>query len=355
MGRVNDDKWLDEALNKAIHSDDTRPDFEQWKAKHPEAVQKLTAQAPPSAQHLPVIRRMTMNVTLVKLAAAAVIAIAAVFGITQLTKTSSESQTIVGPVTYTLPDDSTVKLAAGASIRTFAGAGQRGFEHLAGIIDVTVTKGKGEFLVTTPYGEVKALGTQFKMEMVDGTAQNTKEKVQLLSVEVEEGKVQVSNAKGSSVLGASQKLVMSADQSPYDFSQDTRLPARLRERIQSMSVALEAGDTKAWIANYNTNYMFKLIKGQEKYDAQRFGGDEADLERLRKGFGDIAGPQDLVQRFVASGGLNGAGRIYVQRVVVTADEKHAQARCIRRTGEHSMVITNPQWHFFDNDWWQVDD
>jgi hypothetical protein len=355
MGRVNDDKWLDEALNKAIHSNDTQPDFEQWKAKHPEAVQRLTSQTPPQAQRLPVIRRTIMNVTLVKLAAAAVVAIAAVFGITQLTRTHSDSRTIVGPVTYALPDGSTVNLAAGASIRTFAGAGKRGFEHLAGAIDVTVTKGKGEFLVTTPYGEVKALGTQFKMEMVDGVAQNTKEKVQLLSVEVTEGKVQVSNAKGSSTLGASQKLVMAADQKPYDYSQDPQVPARLRERIQSMATALEAGDTKAWIANYNADYMYKLIKGQEKYDPQRFGGDERDLERLRKGFGDITNPQDLVQRFATSGGLNGTGKIYVRSVTLSGDGKHAQAQCVRRTGETSMVITSPQWHFFDNDWWQVDD
>ncbi len=352
MGRVNDDKWLDEALNKAIHSDDTQPDFEQWKAKHPEAVQMLTAQTPPQPQRLPVIRRMTMNVTLAKLAAAAVVAIAAVLAITHLTKNDPGARTIIGPVTYALSDGSMVKLDSGARIRTFAG-GKRGFEHLAGAIDVTVAKNKGEFIVTSPYGEVKALGTQFKMEMVDGVAQNTKEKVQLLSVEVTEGKVQVSNAKGSSVLGASQKLVVAADQQPYDYSQDTQLPARLRERIQSMAAALEAGDTKAWIANYNTNYMYKLIKGQEKYDSQRFGGDEADLERLRKGFGDIAGPQDLVQRFVSSGGLNGTGKIYVRSVV--SDGKHAQAQCIRRTGETSMVITSPQWHFFDNDWWQVDD
>lgn len=355
MGRVNDDKWLDEALNKAIHSNDTQPDFEQWKANHPEAVQRLTSQTPPQTQRLPVIRRMIMNVTLVKLAAAAVIAIAAVFGITQLTKTHSDSLTVAGPATHTFADGSTVNLAAGASIRTFADARKRGFEQLAGTVDVTVAKGKGEFIVTTPYGEVKALGTQFKMELVDGVAQNTKEKVQLLSVEVAEGKVQVSNAKGSSIVEASQKLVVAADQKPYDVSQDTRLPARLRERIKSMATALEAGDAAAWIANYNTNYMYRLVKGQEKYDSQRFGGDAADLERLRQGFGNVASPQDLVQRFLASGGLAGFGKVYVRTVTLTNDGKHAQAQCVRRSGETSMVITTPQWHFFDNDWWQVDD
>ena len=55
-----------------------------------------------------------MNATLVKLAAAAVVAIAAVFGVTQLTKTHTEAATIAGPAVHTLPDGSTVNLAAGA-------------------------------------------------------------------------------------------------------------------------------------------------------------------------------------------------------------------------------------------------
>ena len=42
MGRVNDERWLDEALNQALHSADTRPDFQKWIANHPEAIEKLT-------------------------------------------------------------------------------------------------------------------------------------------------------------------------------------------------------------------------------------------------------------------------------------------------------------------------
>ena len=53
MGRVNDDQWLDEALNQALHSDDTRPDFQKWSANHPEAVEKLTARTPPVAASAP--------------------------------------------------------------------------------------------------------------------------------------------------------------------------------------------------------------------------------------------------------------------------------------------------------------
>jgi len=370
MGRVNDDQWLDEALNQALHSDDTRPDFQKWIADHPEAVEKLTARTPP-AQRPPRIRRIFMNVAVIKLAAAALIAVAAIVGITQLNRNDSRlnpnnsaptvaiepaaQQTLAGPLTHAFADGSRVVLAPGATIRTFAEAGQRGFEHLAGRIEVSVAKGKGEFIVTTPYGQVKALGTQFTMDMVDGVAGNTKEHVQLLAVKVQEGSVEVRNGKGATTLAENQKIVVAADAAPYDFSQDAKLPARLKERIASMSVALEAGDAAAWIGNFNLDYLYKLVKGREPYDPQRFGGDEADLERLRKGFGDAAGPQELVQRFLGSGGLNGTGRIYVRAVTLSADGRHAQAECVHRTSETSMTITMPQWHFFDNDWWQIDD
>ena len=40
---------------------------------------------------------------------------------------------------------------------------------------------------------------------------------------------------------------------------------------------------------------------------------------------------------------------------VSQDGKHARAQCVSRRSENSIVITKPQWHYFDNDWWQVDD
>ena len=362
MGRVNDDQWLDEALNQALHSDDTRPDFQKWIANHPEAVEKLTSRTP-QRQRPPRIRRILMNATTVKLAAAAVIALAAIVGITQLTHNNTSPDRrhpAGGPANAGRPDDPPVRrwlqrqACRGRRIRTLAEAGKRGFEHLAGQIDVTVAKGKGEFIVTSPYGQVKALGTQFTMDIVDGVAENTKQPVKLLSVKVTEGSVEVRNAKGASTLTEKQNIVVAADAAPYDFSQDAKLPARLKERIAAMVAALEAGDAAAWIANYNIDYMYKLVKGQEPYDPQRFGGNEADLERS-EGFGDVAGPQELVQRFLSIGRLNGSGKLYVRAVTLSEDGKHAQAECVRCKSENSMVITTPQWHFFDNDWWQVDD
>ena len=362
MGRVNDEQWLEEALNQVLHSDDTRPDFQRWIANHPEAVEKLTARTPQSPRP-PRIGRILMNVTAVKWAAAAVIALAAIVGITQLTHTSTSQtaviepaaqQTLAGPMTHQFADGSRVKLAEGATIRTFAEAGKRGFEHLTGRIDVSVAKGKGEFIVTSPYGQVKALGTQFTMDLVDGVAQNTRQPVKLLSVQVTEGSVEVRNAQGASTVTERQNIVVTPDAAPYDFSQDGTLPARLKERIAAMSTALEAGDSTAWIANFNTGYMYKLIKGQEQYDPQRFGGTEADLEQIRKGCSDVASPEALVQR-LGSNVLNGSAQIYIRSATVSEDGRHAQAECVHREKERTLVITTPQWHFFDNDWWQIDD
>jgi len=364
MGRVNDDKWLDEALDRAIHSHETRPDFEKWVADHPEAVQSLTSRTQRQERRPLEIRRIRMNTPLIKIAAAAVIAVAGIVGITRLRHNSPDNpptterivqETLTGPTTHTFADGSSVVLAEGASIRTPATAGKRGFEHLAGRIEVAVAKGKGEFVVTSPYGQVKALGTQFRMDMVDGMDSQTRQQVQLLSVEVLEGSVEVRNAKGTRTLGERQNAVVGMDSAPYNFSQDEKLPARLRERIAAMLEALEAGDPSSWIANCNIEYMYRLVKGQESYDPQRFGGNEADLERLRQGFGDVASPQELTQRFIDSGGLKGSRKLYVRVVELSEDGKHAQADCIRYKSENSVVITRPQWHFFDNDWWQVDD
>jgi len=363
MERPENNKWLDEALTETIGSEKPRTDFEQWKQQHPDAVKMLTSRAGKEASVSPPrfkTRRTIMTSTITKLAAAAVIAIAAIAGIYQLTDTQTSApiapMLVAGPQTVKLADGSSVSLAEGAQIRINDTAETRGFEHIAGQINVSVTKGKGEFIVSTPYGNVKALGTEFTLEMVDGVIANTQEHVQLLAVEVTEGSVEVSNAKGSSVLEASRKLVVEADQKPYNYYQDENLPARLRERIQSMLEAVIAGDTPAWMANYNINYMYKLIKGQVEYDPNLFGGSKADAERLQKMGPDISSPQDLLDRFIAMGGIKKAsGEIYVRSVTLNENGDHAVARCIEYVSDNHIIGHTPKWHYFDNDWWQVDD
>jgi len=360
MGRVNDDNWLDEALDKAIQSDGTQPDFETWKARHPEAVQELTTRTP-QPQRPPSIRTVKMNRLFVKLTTAAVVALAAIIGITQMNRSNEVVLTqinplpmLAGPATHALKDGSVVTLRENASIRINESAETRGFEHVAGVIDVTVAKKHGEFIVTTPYGDVRALGTAFTLELVDGMADNG-QKVELLSVEVAEGKVEVSNDRGTTTLEASQDTIVEKDAAPYDFNQDEALPDRLKERIQAMLDAFAAGDAAAWAANFNMNYVFKLAKGQVAYDPLLFGGSKEDPERIRETLKDIDSVEQMSQMFLGSVNISEPIKIYVRSVTLSADGRHAQAECVRRKSERSMTLTTPQWHYFDNDWWQIDD
>lgn len=362
MERVDDEKWLDEALEGALHSDDTQPDFDRWKSHHPEAVATLTEQKP-QPQQAPAAKPIRINAWFVKLAAAAVIAIAGIVAITQLpqatdpgaTTTTAQAQDLTGPLTHTFGDGSIVTLAAGAQIRTYDEAGKRGFQHISGVIDVTVAKGLGEFIVTTPYGDVKALGTEFTLELVDGVTNDTKEPVNLLAVEVSEGKVEVSNARGKTLLEATQDAIVEKDGAPYDFNQDEALPEQLKERIEGMVAAFEAGDAAAWAANFNFDYLFQLIKGQVAYDPLRFGGSKEDAARLQEMLKDIQNPKELSQAFTDGVNISAPVTVYVRSVELSADGTHAKAECVQRKSERRMTITRPQWHHFDNDWWQIDD
>jgi len=363
MGRV-DDNWLDKALNEAIHSDDTRPDFETWKADHPEAVEMLTSRTPQSRQPL-WIRRIIMNATLVKIAAAAVIAVAAIVGIAKLTHNPADNavppigpvaqETITGPTTHTFADGSTVALGEGAGIRTLATAGRRGFEHLAGRIEVTVAKGHGEFVVTSPYGDVKALGTQFTMDLLDGVAENTKQPVKMLNVEVTEGIVEVRNAKGVQTLKPAQNAVVAIDAAPYDFNQDETLPEGLRQRIAAMVKAFEAGDRVAWAANFNLDYVYRLVKGEVAYDPNLFGGSAEDVERLKQTVAQVKSAEEMKQMLLAGVNITEPIGVYVRGIEVSRDGKHARAECVQRRSANHIVITRPQWHDFDAGWWQIDD
>ena len=78
MERLEDKNWLDEALTEAIGSEGKKPDFEQWKQKHPEAVEMLTSRASregPAYLRPLNIGRTIMRSPITKLAAAAVIII----------------------------------------------------------------------------------------------------------------------------------------------------------------------------------------------------------------------------------------------------------------------------------------
>ncbi len=62
-----------------------------------------------------------------------------------------------------------------------------------------------------------------------------------------------------------------------------------------------------------------------------------------------------MERFVSSGGLQGSGNIYVRSVTLNEAGDHAQAECVLYESMNRIVVIHPEWHYFDDDWWQVDD
>jgi outer membrane lipoprotein-sorting protein len=86
MNRSDNNKWLDEALTDAIESKRQATSFEKWKQMHPEAVEILTSRA--KKAHKPVKSPLVIWSTIMRnrnlrySAAAAVIVIAAIIGLT---------------------------------------------------------------------------------------------------------------------------------------------------------------------------------------------------------------------------------------------------------------------------------
>ena len=83
MKRPENDKWLNEVLSETIGSKKSRTDFEEWKQKHPEAVEMLTSRARSKASTIKrphSIRIMIMKSPIAKLATAAVIILGVYFG-----------------------------------------------------------------------------------------------------------------------------------------------------------------------------------------------------------------------------------------------------------------------------------
>ncbi len=83
MKRHNDDKWLDEALVKAIGAKKPPADFDRWKQDHPDAIDMLASQSAPrvSTRRPHDIRRIVMARPIMKLAVAAAVIIAVSLGI----------------------------------------------------------------------------------------------------------------------------------------------------------------------------------------------------------------------------------------------------------------------------------
>ncbi len=264
-------------------------------------------------------------------------------------ESSSVAELLNGPRMHLFADGSQVDLAEDAKIRLYDRTNRRGFEHIAGEIEVVVKKGVKEFVITSVFGTVKALGTVFKMDIVRVDSTN------LLAVKVEEGVVEVSNAKGSKLIRANQRLTVEENKPPYDFQQDENLPPRLVERIQAMLDAMEKGDKSAWLANFNTNAFYDLAKGKIEYEQHPdwFSGmSPDDANRFKQGLANVNSPEELKEIMIADISDN-IYKLYVRSVTLDEDGKHAMAVCVKKQGQ--AVGFTPQWTFFDGDWWQTDD
>ncbi len=312
--------------------------------------QSKPKQSKPAYQ--PDIWRIIMKSRITKFAAAAAIIIAVLIGINQFTSSTNEiavAKLVHGPQTHSFNDGSTVKLAEGAEIGLYDSSEKRGFEHLAGEIEVTVTKGKGEFVVVTPFGVVKALGTVFGIDIV------TTDSIDILAVEVKEGSVEVSNPQGSKVIKANQGVTVEKDKAPYDFRQDENLPLGLVERIQAMLDAMEAGDKHAWLANFNINAFYDLAKGKVEYKQHPdwFSGmSPDDANRFRQALANVNSPEEIKDIMLADIS-DDIYKLYVRSVTLEKDGKHATAICVKKQGQ--AIGFTPQWTYFDGDWWQTDD
>ena len=82
MNHPENDKWLDEALSETIGSKKARTDFQEWKQKHPKAVEMLTSRTSRKRREVlgEIERRQTMFVRKRAWKVAAVLAIVIVAG-----------------------------------------------------------------------------------------------------------------------------------------------------------------------------------------------------------------------------------------------------------------------------------
>ncbi len=96
MKSPENDRWLDEALTNVIGSKETRTDFDKWKKRYPQAVQMLTSRAGrQAALESPLTtRKMITKSPIAKLAAAAMIFVAAALSLHFLSTSTATAYAI---------------------------------------------------------------------------------------------------------------------------------------------------------------------------------------------------------------------------------------------------------------------
>ena len=156
-------------------------------------------------------------------------------------------------------------------------------------------------------------------------------------------------------VGVAQNLMVAKTPVCGLTAQAADVPTGLQERMDAMMAAMKAGDGQAYAANYNMNYLYKLVQGEVAYDETLFGGTAEDAERLRQNLAGIAGPEAMAEMFAQSVNLKGIAGVQLKDIEISEDGTHAKAKLIQTKSTNGQVISSPQWHYFDNGWWQIDD
>jgi hypothetical protein len=157
------------------------------------------------------------------------------------------------------------------------------------------------------------------------------------------------------IVGVSQNLMTGKEPVITLPAEASSVPAGLAERMDAMVAAMEAGDGEAYAANYNMNYLYKLVKGEVAYDENLFGGSEEDAERLQQNLGNIESAEALAKAFAQSVNLKGVTDVKLKDIEVSEDGTHATAKLVQMKNGQGKAISSPQWHLFADGWWQIDD
>jgi len=63
----------------------------------------------------------------------------------------------------------------------------------------------------------------------------------------------------------------------------------------------------------------------------------------------------MAEMFAQSVNLKGIAKVSLESIEISDDGTHAKAKLVQTKSTNGTVISSPQWHYFDNGWWQIDD
>ncbi len=267
---------------------------------------------------------------------------------------------VTGVERYELGCGSMVVLDEGCEFLYLDGADVREIELVVGGFEIDVVKDDRQLVVKTMLGNVKALGTRFSVGLGKIRGDNG-DGGMTLAVGVMEGRVEVANEFGVVKVGRGGRIAVVGGSGPYDYRGDDRLPARLVERIDSMCDAFANGDARGWASNFDMETFYRLLKGEiELADHREWFSDgltDEQLARNRKLCEGVTSVEEMMEIFIASVNIREKYNVYIESVTLSEDGKHARAICVKKAVKPSKYYTktDPDWAYYNGDWWQIDD